>query len=90
MILTCTDLDAIHSLKDYLHQEFSIKDLGQLSFFLGIEVGHLSIEIFSSQKKCTYELIDGCSLDLTKNASTPLPLNTKLNAAGGALFSDPE
>lgn len=90
IILTGTDTAAIHDLKDHLHKEFSIKDLGRLNFFLGIEVAHLNDGIFLSQKKFTHELLDSCTFDLSKKTSTPLPLNTKLSATEGTLFSDPE
>lgn len=90
VILTGSDSAAIQSLKDYLHQEFSIKDLGQLSVFLGIEVTHLPTSIFFNQKKFTHKLLDIFSMDLSRKASTPLPLKTKLSADKGDLISDPE
>lgn len=40
IILTGTSISFIQSLKDHLHRTFSIKDLSQLIFFLGIEVGY--------------------------------------------------
>lgn len=83
IILTGTDVDAIHNLKAHLHLEFSIKDLGRLNFFLGIKVTQLSYGIFLSQKKFTHEFLDLCTFDITKKASTPLPLNTKLSATKG-------
>lgn len=45
IILTGTDQLEILALKSHLHTSFSIKDLGQLSFFLGIEVATLSTGI---------------------------------------------
>lgn len=41
IILTGTNTDAIQALKTHLHEVFSIKDLGQLHFFLGMEVSHI-------------------------------------------------
>lgn len=41
IILTGGDVDSINSLKLHLHNTFSIKDLGHLSFFLGLEVTYL-------------------------------------------------
>lgn len=38
IILTGDWLDEITSLKDILGREFEIKDLGQLKYFLGMEV----------------------------------------------------
>ena len=36
MIITGDDLNRLQELKDFLSQQFEIKDLGHLSYFLGI------------------------------------------------------
>ena len=38
MILTGDDSEEIRTLQEYLSAEFKMKDLGQLKYFLGIEV----------------------------------------------------
>ncbi|KAL8117721.1 hypothetical protein AgCh_015554 [Apium graveolens] len=83
-----TDHEAISELKVFLHQTFGIKDLGRLNYFLCIEVSYLSTGIFLSQKKFTHELLDNSALDLTKKATTPLPLNMKLSAGEGDSLSN--
>ena len=40
MITTSYDLSGIQELKDFLSQQFEMKDLGHLSYFLGIEITH--------------------------------------------------
>ena len=40
IIITGDDVDKISSLKKHLNQVFTIKDLGELHYFLGIEVSH--------------------------------------------------
>ncbi|XP_048503120.1 uncharacterized mitochondrial protein AtMg00810-like [Beta vulgaris subsp. vulgaris] len=89
IILTWPNFALIVSLKQHLHQVFSIKDLGALSFFLGIEVSRLSSRIILSQRKFTKELLSYCSLDLSKTAKIPLPLNLKLLAEDGDFYHDP-
>lgn len=49
IILTGNDLVSIQDLKAYLHDTFSIKDLGKLHEFLGIEVGYLQSGIVLTQ-----------------------------------------
>ncbi|RVW51668.1 Retrovirus-related Pol polyprotein from transposon RE1 [Vitis vinifera] len=43
MIITGDDLSGIQELKDFLSQQFEMKDLGHLSYFLGRLVGKLSL-----------------------------------------------
>ncbi|XP_019105395.2 uncharacterized mitochondrial protein AtMg00810-like [Beta vulgaris subsp. vulgaris] len=83
IVLTSTNVEKLVALKQHLHKEFSIKDLGRLNYFLGIEVGYTSNGILLSQHKYTKELLADCPFDLTKKASTPLPLNIKLQAVDG-------
>ena len=40
MIITGNDLSGIKELKDILSQQFKMKDLGHLSYFLGLEITH--------------------------------------------------
>lgn len=90
IILTGTYIHAITDLKHHLLSEFGIKDLGVLNYFLGIEVGYLPDGIFLSQNKFTHELLDSCEFELSKKASTPLPLNIKMSASDGDLLTNPE
>lgn len=45
IIVTSTYPTSVHSLKAHLNKVFSIKDLGKLHFFLGIEVNYTSDSI---------------------------------------------
>ena len=40
MIITGDDLNGIQELKDFLSQQFEMKDLVHLSYFLGLEITH--------------------------------------------------
>ncbi|KAL8120516.1 hypothetical protein AgCh_017628 [Apium graveolens] len=57
-IITGNDDTEIQALKVHLHATFSIKDLGLMSYFLGIEIGYLAEGITMSQAKFTKELLD--------------------------------
>lgn len=50
MIITGNDPTAIQQLKDFLHHQFRIKDLGLLKYFLGIEVARSKEGISISQR----------------------------------------
>ncbi|XP_021747644.1 uncharacterized protein LOC110713507 [Chenopodium quinoa] len=78
----------LNALKRFLHMEFSIKDLGSLNYFLGIEVGYTEAGIILSQKKFTREVLSDYGFDISKKAVTPLPLNGKLSALDGSPYSN--
>ena len=40
MIIAGDDLNGIQELKDFLNQQFEMKDLGHYSYFLGLEITH--------------------------------------------------
>ena len=40
IIITRVDLSGIQELKNFLNQQFEIKDLGRLNYFLGLEITH--------------------------------------------------
>ncbi|XP_021737600.1 uncharacterized protein LOC110704130 [Chenopodium quinoa] len=89
IILTRDNVAVIQDLKAHLHNVFNIKDLGELHFFLGIEVCHVSQGIILSQKKFTKELLQECLMDVYKQAQTALPAHIKLVNDAGDFYSDP-
>lgn len=48
VIIIENDLEEILQLKLFLHNKFKIKDLGQLHYFLGLEMLHRDTEILIS------------------------------------------
>ena len=57
MIITGDDLNDIQELKDFLSQQFEMKDLGYLSYFLGLEITHSTDGLYITQAKYTSELL---------------------------------
>ncbi|RVW26204.1 Retrovirus-related Pol polyprotein from transposon RE1 [Vitis vinifera] len=51
MIITGDDLSGIQELKDFLSQQFEMKDLGHLSYFLGLEITHSTDGLYITQAK---------------------------------------
>ena len=49
IVITGDDITEIVDLKKYLDQEFEVKDLGQLKYFIGIEISRGPKEMFLSQ-----------------------------------------
>lgn len=79
MVITGDDPKEINELKKYLSKEFEIKDLGQLKYFLGIEVARSKKGISLSQRKYVlYLLIELGMLD-RKPTKTPIEMNHGLD-----------
>ncbi|KAK1678811.1 hypothetical protein QYE76_039659 [Lolium multiflorum] len=83
IIITGDDEVEISRLKDSLRKEFEVKDLGQLKYFLGIEIARSPKGIVLSQRKYVLDLLsDTCMLGC-RVASTPIDQNHKLCAKSG-------
>jgi len=89
IMITGSNTSEISHLKQQLNTLFGIKDLGQLHYFLGLEVIHTAKGIILSQKKFTTELLRECRPLSSFAVSTPLPLNCKLHPEDGNLLPDP-
>ena len=57
MIITGDDSDEIVKLEKNLSAEFEMKSLGDLKYFLGVEVARSSRGIFLSQRKYVMDLL---------------------------------
>jgi hypothetical protein len=88
IILAGTSLIVFDELKFALDQTFRIKNLGQLKFFLGIEVARSSKGISLCQRKYCLELLADAKLTKCKPASTPLDPSSRLHLDGGSAYHD--
>ncbi|GJX61870.1 putative RNA-directed DNA polymerase [Tanacetum coccineum] len=78
MVVTGDDTEEIEALKNYLSQEFEMKDLGQLKYFLGIEVARSIQGISMSQRKYTLDLLAETGMLDCKPVDTPIEANHQL------------
>ncbi|KAJ8765618.1 hypothetical protein K2173_014740 [Erythroxylum novogranatense] len=81
LLITGNDNGLIDELKGILHQNFKMKDLGNLRYFLGIEISRSNEGIVLNQRKYALELIQDLGLSGAKPAFTPLEQNLKLTTA---------
>lgn len=72
ILLVGNSLSFIKEIKTKLYKEFSIKDLGQLSYYLGIEFLRSEKGMVMTQRKYSLDLIEHAGLMDTKHARTPL------------------
>ena len=89
MIITSDDLSGIQELKDFLSQQFEMKDLGHLSYFLGIEITHSTDRLYITQAKYASELLSRVGLTDSKTVDTLVELNVHLTPSGGKPLSNP-
>ena len=83
------DLSGIQEFKDFLSQQFEMKDLGHLSYFLGLEITHSTYELYITQAKYASELLSRAELIDSKIVDTPVELNVHLTPSGGKPLSNP-
>ncbi|KAH9769755.1 reverse transcriptase Ty1/copia-type domain-containing protein [Citrus sinensis] len=72
-------------LKQCLAKEFEIKDLGQLIYFLGMEIVRSKEGIVVSQRKYTLDLLKETGMSGCKPADTPIEANVKLGEVKGGV-----
>ncbi|XP_021993867.1 uncharacterized mitochondrial protein AtMg00810-like [Helianthus annuus] len=88
-ILLVTSSAALrHQLVAKLASEFAMKDLGPLSYFLGISVIRTKSSLFLSQQSYATDIITRAGMQSCNPVATPVDTNAKLSASGD-MFHDP-
>ncbi|XP_070049026.1 uncharacterized protein [Nicotiana tomentosiformis] len=73
--------ELVEHAKTILDQQFRVNDLGEIKYFLGIEVLRSKAGILLNQRKYILELISELRLSGAKLAFTPLEANVRLTTA---------
>ena len=72
-----------------LNTVFSLKDLGDLDYFLGIEVSHhLDGSVTLTQSKYLRDLLAKTRMDEANPIASPMVAGCKLSKSGSERFSD--
>ncbi|KAK1415763.1 hypothetical protein QVD17_31549 [Tagetes erecta] len=89
IILTGNNPEAINRVVHNLSKTFAVKDMGALSYFLGIEITPRGSDVLFSQRKYINDLL--ARTNLTKAKPVPSPITTSANLALGDSpeFDDP-
>ena len=90
IILTGNSSSEIQEIITILDQTFKIKDLGNLKYFLGLEVARSSNGIHLSQRKYTLDILSDSGMLGCRPNTTPMDYSTKLHTTAGTPLSDAE
>ena len=87
IIVTSSSDEAVTALLKDLGSKFALKDLGDLNFFLGIEVTKNKDGIVLSQEKYATDLLKRVGMQNCKPSPTPLSSSEKLSLHEGEPLS---
>jgi hypothetical protein len=83
IIVASSSQTATMALLKNLEKEFALKDLGDLHFFLGIEVSSINEGILLSQWKYAMDLVKRAGMNSCKTVITPISTIEKLSSHVG-------
>lgn len=89
ILVTRDSSDEVFHIIDLLKTKFKLKHLGQVKYFLGIEVQTSSDGFVLNQQKYLLELLQKTGMSQCQPCNTPMAVNTKLSKYSGEVFSNP-
>lgn len=89
ILVTGNNLSTITALKDHLATAFKIKDLGNLKYFLGIEIARSPAGFFFNQRKYIMDILSDAGQLGSRPAYFPMEQHLKFNDTNGDLLADP-
>ncbi|KAK6123626.1 hypothetical protein DH2020_042625 [Rehmannia glutinosa] len=90
VLVTGSNPEDIKLLKHHLDSLFTIKDLGEAKYFLGLELARTGDGIYLNQRKYIIDILKDAGLLGCKPASTPFPQGLKLVHDSGSPLSQPD
>ncbi|CAH9086626.1 unnamed protein product [Cuscuta epithymum] len=88
IVLTGNNPLALQQFVTQLTGRFSIKDLGPLHHFLGVETISLPQGMFLSQRQYIVHILEECRMDGAKENTTPMSSNSPLHLTDGTAITD--
>ncbi|GJW65004.1 retrovirus-related pol polyprotein from transposon TNT 1-94 [Tanacetum coccineum] len=76
ILLTCQDM--VDEFAKIMHDEFEMSMMGELNFFLGLQIKQMEDGIFFNQSKYIKEMLKKFGLEESKPMKTPMSSDTKL------------
>jgi histone deacetylase 1/2 len=88
IIVASSSREATNALLINLEKDFALKDLGDLHFFLGIEVKKAGNGLALFQERYATDLLKRAGMDKSKAMDTPLSTSEKLSATEGMTLGE--
>ena len=88
IIVTGNDPKRVQQFIDIRSQRFSLKDVGALSYFLGIEAQRSTSGLLLTQRKYINDLLGSVQMSTANPASYPMVLTDRLQLTSGTALSD--
>ncbi|KAL8107610.1 hypothetical protein AgCh_024139 [Apium graveolens] len=89
MFLAGNDVKFMQTVKDFPANNFKIKDLGSLKYFLGIEVARSDFVIYINQRKYTLDILKDVHCESAKPSVIPMEHNLTLALDDSLFMADP-
>ncbi|CAL2228782.1 unnamed protein product [Prunus armeniaca] len=89
IIVTGNALSQVNALLQSLNRQFAMKDLGDLHYFLGIEVQRTPDMLCLNQAKYSADLLKMATLHEANPCLTPVATGSQLSSLHGSPLSDP-
>lgn len=89
VILAGNSLEDVADTKQFLSSQFKLKDIGQLKYFLGIEVARSKQGITLCQRKYALKILEDTGFLGAKPSRFPVDQNLSLTQSNGELLHDP-
>ncbi|XP_016191654.1 uncharacterized protein LOC107632496 [Arachis ipaensis] len=91
IIITGESEIQVQKVIEKLNAKFALKDMGNLHYFLGIQVAKTSDGgLLLSQQKYINEVLKKANMEGCSSCHTPLPSTVKLSAHGDSNFDNPQ
>ncbi|KAJ4728947.1 Retrovirus-related Pol polyprotein from transposon TNT 1-94 [Melia azedarach] len=88
LLIIGSRIDDVNDFKQQLYQKFEMTDLGEMKFFLGLQVHQTAEGIFVSQQAYVINMLKKFRMQHCKPTSTPLIVNQKLTKFDGDTKAD--
>ncbi|KAL5555674.1 hypothetical protein UlMin_037910 [Ulmus minor] len=88
ILITGNSQDQVDFLITRLHSTFALRDLGQLSYFLGVEVTYDDTSLHLCQTKYIADLLERNDMMDCKPVKTPGTIGKNLSKYDGEMFED--